>query len=52
MSIYWVFFKAKGGHEMKLQVDAIDREDAIKLAERMAKGSSFHWVLTKAECCR
>lgn len=54
MGIFWVFFKTHhgGGHAMKLQVDANDNDQAIKLAQATADKMGFGWKVTHAAACR
>jgi hypothetical protein len=51
--IYWVNFNLpKNDGEMKLQVEAQDRNKAIVIAREKAKKMSSEWVFSSALCVR
>ncbi len=52
LGIYWIFFIAHGGHQLRLQVDARTQEEATKLAKAKAARMGFGWVYDSTETCR
>ena len=54
MGIYYVFFKAVGGHELKLDITVKGREAAIAKAEKIVEkmGSLPQWKYSHCEGCR
>lgn len=50
--IYYVFFTAHGGHQMRIYVDAPSRVEAVKIAEAQAKKMQFGWKYSHTEACR
>ena len=52
MGIYWVYFKARLGHQMKLQIEADDRQQAVIDAENIAKNMGFGWYYDHCDVCR
>ena len=53
MGIYWVYFK-KEGSELKLQIDAKTRVDAVADAEKIADKmrGAIGWIYCHTEACR
>jgi len=54
LGIFWVYFTATGrrGHELKLEIHAVDRISAVKQAEQLAKENKLDWVYNRTEACR
>ncbi len=53
MGIYWVYFKTHHGcNEMRLQVEAPTRDEAISIAQKKADTMKFGWKQFDIQVCR